>query len=641
MDGIFISYRRDDSAGYAGRLHDRLAAHFGAERVFMDVEGIEPGVDFVDAIEQAVSSCRVLIVMIGDEWATATDASGRRRLDDPKDFVRLETAAALQRGIRVVPVLVGHAVMPQAALLPDELKPLTRRQAIEVMHKQWEASTGELIRTLERILGADAAGGAPLSLSSAASSVPAPSALAQPGSASPSPASPAAPSAPPPSTVPAVDEASIRSPHDVVAADWPSRRLPMLLAVSVVAAIGASAAWWLWASNDMVDGDKVLSDAASPGAVQHERTVPPVAANARSESPSTEAPSVPARSSAPPALPSPAPATRAPPAQPATQFKPAAPPAAIEPPAILAFDAEAGQASVQLCYRVRGAESVTLAPRPGSLARADRDCVRVPLDKNTRFTLVARSAGASVQRTLDVAPQVAAASVPAPAAPPIAPHVAPPPVAGAALPRPPTVESGAGGTAVDTARPRVGESWVYRRSGKWLTSPRGTYTLTVQSVSGSTVSEQLRPGPDAVGVSAEDRRFGAAGAGFVQWSGLGIEFNPYLVAFGRPEALASASGFATPDVGSQWMQWHSRMTVHGREAVSVPAGRFDALKVEVWSTRTGSGSLGSAHLEPVRMHYVVWYERGAKRYVKMRRTVTSAGSSVIDDDVFELVEHRR
>ncbi|WP_372661891.1 toll/interleukin-1 receptor domain-containing protein, partial [Hydrogenophaga sp.] len=152
MDGIFISYRRDDSAGYAGRLYDRLAAHFGADRVFMDVEGIEPGLDFVDAIEDAVDSCRVLIAIIGDEWTHGTDAAGRRRLDDPNDFIRLETGAALRRGIRVVPVLVGGAVMPLATELPEELKALTRRQAIEINHKQWEASSGELIRTLEGIL---------------------------------------------------------------------------------------------------------------------------------------------------------------------------------------------------------------------------------------------------------------------------------------------------------------------------------------------------------------------------------------------------------------------------------------------------------------------------------------------------------
>jgi len=152
MKGIFISYRREDSAGYAGRLYDRLAGHFGADRVFMDVEGIEPGVDFVDAIERAVASCEVLIVIIGNEWLGA-GSGGARRLDDPKDFVRIETAAALARGIRVVPLLVEDAPMPRAEQLPADLAPLVRRQALELSHKQWDATSGELIRTLEKLLG--------------------------------------------------------------------------------------------------------------------------------------------------------------------------------------------------------------------------------------------------------------------------------------------------------------------------------------------------------------------------------------------------------------------------------------------------------------------------------------------------------
>lgn len=151
MDGIFISYRREDSAGYAGRLYDRLAAHFGAERVFMDVEGIAPGTDFVDAIERAVTSCKVLIVLIGNEWTGIADGSGRRRLDDPNDFIRLETSTALKRDIRVVPVLLEGAQMPRVDELPDELSSLSRRQAIEISHKQWEASTGNLIEALDKI----------------------------------------------------------------------------------------------------------------------------------------------------------------------------------------------------------------------------------------------------------------------------------------------------------------------------------------------------------------------------------------------------------------------------------------------------------------------------------------------------------
>ena len=158
MKGIFISYRRQDAAGYAGRLYDRLASHFGAERVFMDVEGIEPGLDFVEALERAVASCEVLIVIIGAGWL-ATDNAGKRRLDDPKDFVRIETAAALARHIRVVPVLVDGAVMPRAEELPADLAPLARRQAVELSHKYWDATSAELIRTLERVLDGDKAAG--------------------------------------------------------------------------------------------------------------------------------------------------------------------------------------------------------------------------------------------------------------------------------------------------------------------------------------------------------------------------------------------------------------------------------------------------------------------------------------------------
>jgi TIR domain len=88
--GIFISYRRQDTGDFAGRLYDRLTHRFGQERVFIDVDAIEPGVDFAEAINQAVDTCEVLLAVIGPGWVTATSSDGRRRLDDPDDFVRLE-----------------------------------------------------------------------------------------------------------------------------------------------------------------------------------------------------------------------------------------------------------------------------------------------------------------------------------------------------------------------------------------------------------------------------------------------------------------------------------------------------------------------------------------------------------------------
>ncbi len=153
MAGIFISYRREDASGFAGRLFDSLRDHFGKERVFMDVAGsIEPGIDFAEAIEGAVGSCEALIVVIGKDWLTCTDESGDRRLDGKDDWIRLETATALRRNIRVIPVLVEGARMPGAEELPDDLKALARRQAIELSATRWDFDVEQLIASLKRVL---------------------------------------------------------------------------------------------------------------------------------------------------------------------------------------------------------------------------------------------------------------------------------------------------------------------------------------------------------------------------------------------------------------------------------------------------------------------------------------------------------
>ncbi|HYO12635.1 MAG TPA: toll/interleukin-1 receptor domain-containing protein [Thermoanaerobaculia bacterium] len=148
---IFINYRREDSAGHAGRLFDRLRARFPG-RVFMDIDTIEPGADFVDVIEQAVGKCEVLIVVIGREWLSIKDATGRRRLDNPEDFVRLEVASALERNIRVIPVLVEDASMPRLEDLPPDLAKLARRNAIELSDGRWAFDVDRLLQTIEGVL---------------------------------------------------------------------------------------------------------------------------------------------------------------------------------------------------------------------------------------------------------------------------------------------------------------------------------------------------------------------------------------------------------------------------------------------------------------------------------------------------------
>jgi formylglycine-generating enzyme required for sulfatase activity len=150
---IFISYRRDDSAAWAGRLSDRLKNHFPSNQIFMDVDALDPGVDFVEAVEEVVGACDVLIAVIGNRWLTSSDRRGRRRLDIAEDLVRLEIATALKRGIRVVPVLVEGAMMPEAGEVPDDLKALVRRNALEIGHIRFDADSEHLVNAVERALG--------------------------------------------------------------------------------------------------------------------------------------------------------------------------------------------------------------------------------------------------------------------------------------------------------------------------------------------------------------------------------------------------------------------------------------------------------------------------------------------------------
>jgi cytoskeletal protein RodZ len=151
FSGIFVSYRRDDAAGHAGRLFDRLVSHFGKNRIFMDVDAIEPGQDFVTVIENAVGSCEILIAIIGKQWLSST---GRNtgRLDNPNDFVRLEIATALSRDVRVIPVLVQRTSMPKPEDLPEDLVKLTRRNAVELSDLRWQSDVEQLISVMERVL---------------------------------------------------------------------------------------------------------------------------------------------------------------------------------------------------------------------------------------------------------------------------------------------------------------------------------------------------------------------------------------------------------------------------------------------------------------------------------------------------------
>lgn len=157
MPEIFISYRRDDSLSATGRLADKLVQQFGTEQVFRDLDAIEAGADFQRAIVDTVRAASVILVIIGRTWADVRTADGRRRLDDPDDYVRREIETALAANIQVVPVLVEGAGMPKADALPDPLHPLALRQAFELSETRWGHDTGRLMSYLEQGLAIEPA----------------------------------------------------------------------------------------------------------------------------------------------------------------------------------------------------------------------------------------------------------------------------------------------------------------------------------------------------------------------------------------------------------------------------------------------------------------------------------------------------
>jgi tetratricopeptide (TPR) repeat protein len=150
---IFVNYRRDDSTATAGRLHDRLAQRFGRKTLFMDIDHIPPGVDFVTHLNNQVAACDVFLAIIGPNWLNVTNEKGERRLDTADDFVAIEIAAALARNIRVIPVLVEGARMPKLGELPKSLKPLARRQAIDLGQAQFGRDAEALIEKISEALG--------------------------------------------------------------------------------------------------------------------------------------------------------------------------------------------------------------------------------------------------------------------------------------------------------------------------------------------------------------------------------------------------------------------------------------------------------------------------------------------------------
>jgi hypothetical protein len=149
---VFISYRVSDTAGETGRLVDALKNQFEEDQIFMDIDKIEPGVDFTEVISRSLDSCEVMLAIIGPNWE-GHDAHGQSRIRKSDDWVRLELSTALKRNIRVVPVLVDGATLPDVDELPEDLQGLTRRQSYEISNKRWRYDTDQLMGFLQHNIG--------------------------------------------------------------------------------------------------------------------------------------------------------------------------------------------------------------------------------------------------------------------------------------------------------------------------------------------------------------------------------------------------------------------------------------------------------------------------------------------------------
>jgi hypothetical protein len=149
MGCVFINYRRGDTSGEARALFNELVGMRGKDSVFMDVDAIALGRDFREVVRERIETCDLVLALIGEEWLTAANSAGKRRLDDPNDFVRLEIASALKRDIPVIPVLVQGAPMPTPEQLPEEIRDFAYRNGFELSHTRWESDVQEMIKRLK------------------------------------------------------------------------------------------------------------------------------------------------------------------------------------------------------------------------------------------------------------------------------------------------------------------------------------------------------------------------------------------------------------------------------------------------------------------------------------------------------------
>jgi hypothetical protein len=603
MAGIFISYRRADSDGWAGRLRDTLRVRFG-DLVFQDVDNIPDGEIFSDIIDRALQECDVALVIIGPNWASAQDEHGRRRLDQDDDWVRTETAMVLNRKIRVIPVLVGGARLPRAEELPEELRSLTKRQAREIRSTSWDSDVALLTHQLNQIVQPRRRQGMARHTATAVGALLGAAVVAagvyqwQRDPVPEPDQSAAAPTAPEP--------AMKRAEPSTKGALEAATRAPMVEAPAPAA----------------------KPETASKPAVLAERPQHTPRETARDTTP-REPPQAPA--------PRPAETARPAPVKPAEVAKPAIAKAEAPKPA------SSSPAGAEKNDRV-----VPVRPPPPRLATAERP----PASTDSREAGTGRSdtvpASGESRRAVSVAEEPPAER---PAAAPAAQKAPAPTVARAStalnLPNRPA-----------SARElKIGDSWTYKlREGRF---DREIATVTHEIGGGDPggIRETVRLGTkraaadadaDSGGalVRATQRRLPLEPRIFEQplsQSATLFEFAPFITAFSDLQPGMKWSKIAGATSSDSISDWRFSGRVTGRERVRVPAGTFEAIKAELEgqldisfpSTRDPFSETSASY-----QTYSIWFVPEIGRAVKYERRTFNRGRRLLEHEQYELVSYQ-
>ena len=591
MPGIFISYRRTDSDGWAGRLRDALRVRFG-DIVFQDVDNIADGEIFSEVIDRALQACDVALVIIGPTWASARDEQGRRRLDLEEDWVRTETAMVLNRKIRVIPVLVGGARLPRAEELPEELRSLTKRQAREIRSTSWDSDVALLASHLEHIVGSPRRKlwlyAAPAVIAAAVLGVFFGARFFGPSDTAPSPAPSAAVKGLP---------ADKDSPQDAVASAKPQT------------------------------SEKAGAEPqGTPGPKSHVTEVKPAPvakdAHADAKPPAVKAPPA-AKDTYADAKP---PAVKAPPAAKDTYAE--AKPPAIKPPAVVAAKpaASATESSAQ-------SAAPRVEPRPPATLTAEAP----PVERSDLATAAAPSASAAPKPPSELAKAAESTAERASAERSPTPAAAPTGVTAGTVAR--VVPINLPNRPPSARELRIGDSWTYRLRELTYNKNLATVTHEIRGGDASGIREVIRTNesrPDADGggtqrrLPLEPRMFEQQ----IEQNATLFEFAPFLTAFSDVQPGLAWNAIAVPAGSAEW-----RMSgkVTGRERVRTPAGTFDAIKAELQGRRDLTHPpTRDVYNEPVASHltYAIWYVPEIGRAVKYDRRMFNRASRLLEHEQY-------